>query len=65
MDTVDESTYEQLINHVKRMIAFYNEEAAESEIAAMDREIDQLIYQLYGVAEEDISFLSEYAGLYA
>ena len=65
MDAVGHRAYKQLTEHVKRMIALHNEGAAESEIAAMDKEINQLIYQLYDVTEEEISFLREYAGLYA
>ncbi len=65
MDAVDDRTCEQLMAYVNRMITLYGEEAAESEIAALDREIDRLVYQLYGIAEDDLNFLRETAGLYA
>ena len=65
--------YEQLVECVNEMIALYEVEqpaslflqrtAANNEIAGLDRKIDELIYRLYGLADEDIRFLREHAGL--
>lgn len=65
--------YEQLVEYVNRMIALYEVEqaaslfhqgaTAENEIAALDRKIDGLIYELYGITDDDIRFLRQNAGL--
>ncbi len=55
--------YKQLIEYVSRMIALHHEQTVvESEIAELDREINQLIYKLYRLTDADIRFLKARAG---
>lgn len=64
IDTGSNHIHEQLIGHVNRMMTLYDEGAAEGKIAEVDRRIDELIYQLYGITEEDVDFLRKHAGLF-
>jgi len=54
-----------LIEHVNRIMTLYSKGSEEGEIVEVDRKIDELIYQLYGITHEDVSFLRKHAGLYA
>ncbi|MFC1714964.1 Eco57I restriction-modification methylase domain-containing protein [Candidatus Poribacteria bacterium] len=63
IDTGDHRVHEQLMEHVDQIMALYDKQAAD-EIVEVDRKIDKLVYQLYGITEEDVSFLRENAGLY-
>lgn len=57
--------YAQFIRCVDRMLALCHEEpTATSKIARLDRRIEQLVYELYGLTNEDIAFLRKHAGLY-
>ena len=65
-DPCCELIYEQLVEHVSRTMTLYCEETTpEEEIAGVDREIDRLIYQLYGITDDDVGFLREHAGFYS
>ncbi len=56
---------EQLMEHVHRIIALYDgSPAPENAVAKLDREIDGLIYQLYGITQNDLDFLRTHAALY-
>ena len=54
-----------LIEHVNRIMTLHSQISEEDEIAEVDRKIDELIYQLYGITREDVEFLRKHAGLYA
>jgi hypothetical protein len=57
--------YEQLMEYVNRIIALYNDESPDdNEIAALDGKINELVFNLYGITNDDASFLSRQAGLY-
>lgn len=62
----DKLVYEQLVDYVIRIMNLHDEQTATAnEIAELDINIDQLIYRLYGISDEDIRFLKEHAGLYS
>ena len=59
----DKAMYEQLTAYVNEIIALYNGETPqESEIAALEKKIDEMVYKLYGITDRDVSFLSKNAG---
>jgi hypothetical protein len=64
IDAVDSIVYERLVGCVNQILSLHDEGAPEDEIAKMDREIDEMIYQLYGITHQDLSFLEDSAGLY-
>lgn len=53
-----------LIEHVNRIMTLHSKGSEEDEIDEVDRKIDELIYQLYGITHEDVDVLKEHAGLY-
>jgi type I restriction-modification system DNA methylase subunit len=60
-----ESLYSQMVDKVSRLITVNEQKSiSEIEIAELDRQIEGLVYQLYGITEDDIKFLREHAGLY-
>jgi hypothetical protein len=64
-DPREKSMYEELVSYVICIMSLYEKEVApESEIAEVERKIDSLVYWLYGLSDEDIDFLKEYAGFY-
>jgi type I restriction-modification system DNA methylase subunit len=61
-DPADKTQYEKLVSLVERMLELHErtprtpqeQEMVKREIAATDREIDDLVYQLYGLTDEEI-----------
>jgi len=59
----DKAMCEQLTAYVDEIIALYNGETPrESEVAALENKIDELVYKLYGITDRDVNFLSKNAG---
>jgi len=64
-DHLQKFIYQELVDKVICMMSIYEEEAATgSVVAELDRGINSLVYRLYGLSDEDIDFLKEYAGFY-
>jgi hypothetical protein len=64
-DPREKSMYEELVGYVTCIMSLYEKEAApESKIAELERKIDSMVCYLYGLSDEDIDFLKEYAGFY-
>ncbi len=64
-DPREKSMYEELVSYVISIMSLYEKEAApESQIAELDRKIDNMVCCLYGLSHEDIDFLKEYADFY-
>ena len=66
-DPEDKSRHDRLVAMVENMLAWHQQLAAartpqekavlERQIAATDREIDQLVYELYGLTEAEIKLV--------
>ncbi len=68
----EKKLYSILINHVKRILLLKKQQSAtktpheravlERRIASTDQAIDQLVYELYGLTDEEIGLVEEKAG---
>lgn len=58
-DTYDLFKEERIIELVERIIQFHKEGKSEQDIANVDYEIDQEVYKLYGITEEEKKIISE------
>ena len=64
-DPREKSMYEELVGYVNCIMSLYEKEAAPGgELAELERKINSMVYWLYGLSDEDINFLKEYAGFY-
>ena len=71
-DSADKARHDRLVDMVENMLAWNRQLAAaktpqeravlERQIAATDRAIDQLVYELYGLTGEEIRLVEEEAG---
>jgi len=65
----DKSRHDRMVKLVERMLALHQQLAAaklehehialKRQIAATDRQIDHLVYELYGLTEEEIKIVEE------
>jgi hypothetical protein len=65
----DRLSHDRIVTHVDRMLTLHKQLAAaktphektalERQIAATDAEIDRLVYQLYGLTEDEIRIVEE------
>lgn len=63
----EKSMHDAVVNHVDKILRFHKQiaeanfdsekEPIERQIKAMDKKIDQLVYQLYGLTEEEIKIV--------
>jgi hypothetical protein len=70
-DATDKARHDKMVSMVERMLALHKQLAVlrnpndktrvEREIEATDRQIDQLVYELYGLTEEEIKIVEETA----
>ena len=70
-DPADKAHHDKMVRLVEQMFALHRQLAAaknpndktnfQREIEATDRQIDQLVYELYGLAEEEIGIVEERA----
>ena len=68
-DPADVARHDELVELVERMLALHKELAAaqtptgrtmlQRQIAATDRQIDRLVYELYGLTEEEIKIVEQ------
>ncbi|MFQ5853785.1 MAG: Eco57I restriction-modification methylase domain-containing protein, partial [Candidatus Binatia bacterium] len=68
-DPADKARHDRIVSMVKRMLDLYKQLASaknpndktrlQREIEATDRQIDQLVYELYGLTEEEIKIVEE------
>ena len=65
-DPADKSRHDKLVTYVDKMLAAKKtaaesdgatREAATRQVAALDRQIDGLVYELYGLTDEEIAFV--------
>jgi hypothetical protein len=71
-DPADKARHEKMVSFVERMQALHKQFATatnpndktrlDREIEATDRQIDQLVYELYGLTEEEITVVQEPTG---
>ncbi len=67
--TPDKSRHDRMVQMVERMLALHKElaqartehekTALQRQIEATDRQIDNLVYELYGLGEEEIRLIEE------
>jgi hypothetical protein len=70
-DATDKACHDRIVSLVGRMLDLHKQWAAaknpndktrtEREIEATDRQIDQLVYEVYGLTEEEIGVVEERA----
>ena len=63
----DQAAHDKLVTHVEKMLALYQQLAAaktpqdttllQRQIAATDKQVDQLVYALYGLTDEEIALV--------
>lgn len=68
-DKTDKARHDRMVELVNRMLELhkqlpkartpYEQEVLKGEIAATDRQIDLLVYELYGLSEEEIKIVEE------
>ena len=72
IDPTDKARHDQMINLVEQMLTLHKKLAQakvpqtntvlQRQIETTDRQIDQLVYELYGLTDEEIKIVEESAG---
>ena len=69
LDSCDKARYDKMVSLVDQMLSLHKQSASaktdhdkiviQRQIDATDRQIDQLVYELYGLTEEEINIVQE------